>query len=263
MSSYFDKAFESAFPKHQPFREYQWPKFERTVSSQSLETSPLKAPTVGQRGKMPAKDMTTTSLVTSGDKPPVTVMEALFPARQVTHNQLTISDPNVLGSPGHLPVSLPFAGRRLHDYFINFNFVVQINGFKTPIKFQKIEGLDISFDEIEWRSGTDTHPHKKPGIPRFANIKLTKGVVPNMRLWTWCKAIMDGEVDRRDGSIHMLGDRGDKLIPTVSYNFFGAWPCSWTGLKVDGKGNALLVEELELAVYYVERETELKDRLPF
>ena len=64
---------------------------------------------------------------------------------------------------------------------------------------------------------------------------------------------MAGNTERKNGSIHVLADTHDTGSPEITYNFFQAWPCKWTGLKLDGKGTATLVEELELCVDYVSR----------
>ena len=37
------------------------------------------------------------------------------------------------------------------------------------------------------------------------------------------------------------------------YMFFEAWPSKWKGWSLDGKGNDVLVEEIELAVEKIER----------
>jgi phage tail-like protein len=99
----------------------------------------------------------------------------------------------------------------------------------------------------------DHHPHKRPGIHRYGNIKLTKGVIANRALWDWCARLMAGNIERHNGTIHVLDDNHDKGAPKISYDFVAAWPCKWSGLKLDGKGSATLVEEIELAVDYVVR----------
>ena len=39
----------------------------------------------------------------------------------------------------------------------------------------------------------------------------------------------------------------------MRYNFFEAWPAKWKGFTLDGKGNDVNVEEIELAVEKIER----------
>lgn len=174
----------------------------------------------------------------------------LFPARIVVTRSLQVSHfgPHAPGVPMKGAVS----GRRRFDPYGDFNFVVEIEGVNVGA-FQKVDGLSIDVDEIEYRDSLDPHPRKRPGIHRYNNIKLTKGVIENTSLWRWCQNVMAGEIDRRNGTIHILNDSGDKTKPDVSYHFYGAWPCKWSGLRVDGKGGATLVEEMELALDHFNR----------
>ena len=147
-------------------------------------------------------------------------------------------------------------GRRDHDYFGDYNFVIRIDGEdnKDYGAFQKCDGLSWETDLIEWRDSMDPYPRYRPGIRRFGKIKLTKGFVDNTKLWDWCQSVMKGKHDRKNGVIHLLNEDGDKGSPAVSYKFIDAFPIKWSGFKLDGKGSSGLVEEVELVVECVERE---------
>jgi phage tail-like protein len=173
----------------------------------------------------------------------------LFPQRKVKKT-LLVSNFSV-NSPGQ-PAKGSVAGRRDFDPYGDFNFVVQIEGIAAGA-FQKVDGLTVEVDAIEYKDSLDPHPRKRPGIHRYGNLKLTKGVIENTALWDWCCRLMAGEIDRRNGTIHVLPDDGDRAKPEVSFNFVAAWPCKWSGLRVDGKGGATLVEEIELVVDRWER----------
>ena len=146
--------------------------------------------------------------------------------------------------------------RRDHDYFGEYNFVIRIDGEdnKDYGAFQKCDGLSWETDLIEWRDSMDPYPRYRPGIRRFGKIKLTKGFVNNTKLWDWCQSVMKGKHDRKNGVIHLLNDDGDDGSPAVSYKFIDAFPIKWSGFKLDGKGSAGLVEEVELVVECIERE---------
>ena len=162
---------------------------------------------------------------------------------------------NGSGSGGSTP-SESSTGRRDHDYYGEYNFVIRIDGEDNEAygAFQKCDGLSWETDLIEWRDSMDPYPRYRPGIRRFGKIKLTKGFVDNTKLWDWCQSIMKGTHDRKNGVIHLLKDDGDESAPAVSYKFIDAFPIKWSGFKLDGKGSAGLVEEVELVVECVERE---------
>ncbi len=282
--SYFDAMFAKAFPPDKPFPAYSFPKMIRNVTTQSLETSILNPETPGQRspfdaravktqavgmgpgggadgavGSLAGMEVNTQGLATSagiaenaGVTPvvvqhrvfPMVSVMALFPQRQVMENTVRISD--------HSPMTGQAAkgaktGRREHDPYGDFNFIIEIGDLKLGA-FQKIDGLDVEIDQIEYKDSMDPYPRKRPGIHRYGNIKLTKGVVNSSLIWDWCNRVMQGDIDRQNGTIHVIPDNGDKSKPEMSYHFYAAWPCKWSGLKVDGKGTTTLVEELELCV---------------
>ena len=79
---------------------------------------------------------------------------------------------------------------------------------------------------------------------------MKRGYINNTELWDWRKKVIEGKVERKAGSIILCGDDGSEIM---RYNFFEAWPSKWKGFTLDGKGNDVTVEELELAVEKIER----------
>ncbi len=157
--------------------------------------------------------------------------------------------------PSHTPakvLTLEETGirRRGHDHHGDYNFVIEIDGVQAGA-FQKCAGLSLEVDEIVYRDGLDAFERKRPGAYRFGSIKLTKGYTSSGALWGWCEAIMNGELDRRNGSIRLVADDGDETLAT--YEFYDAWPKKWTGFALDGKGAGALIEEVELAVELIAR----------
>ncbi len=258
--SVWDSLFTKAFPPSPPWKPYTWKKFSVEMKQGTFEPSPLNPPppgslkpwsratavaTPGVRNGLAPRKVNTMKLVTTYKAMPVLAMAALFPQIQVVPKNLQISSfgPNAPGTPAQGAV----AGRRKFDPYGDFNFVVEIEGLAVGA-FHKVDGLNMEIDSIEYRDSLDPHPHKRPGIHRYTNIKLTKGVIENTALWDWCCKIMAGDTDRRNGTVHILNDAGDDKSPDTSFDFFQAWPCKWSGLRIDGKGGATLVEELELAI---------------
>ena len=126
----------------------------------------------------------------------------------------------------------------------NYNFHVEIGGISRAA-FHEVTGLDSSIDVIEHREGGwNLSPRKLPGQTKHANIVLKWGLSTDRELIDWHQKIVDGEVDRRDGSIVLL-DRGGQ--ETARWNFVRAWPAKYTGPALNAEGNDVAIETLELA----------------
>ncbi len=139
--------------------------------------------------------------------------------------------------------------RRPFDHIGGFNFTVEIEGV-TQGAFRNVEGLDSETEIVEFQDGDDIILRKRPGRTKYANIVLKRGYVNNEELWQWRKKVIEGKVERKSGSIILCADDGTEIS---RYNFFEAWPAKWKGFTLDGKGNDVTVEELELAVEKIER----------
>lgn len=235
--------------KPAPSNPYPYPSLIKEVKVTKLETSTPAGPQPGTRVPMAVKKVTVTTLVVSyrfvkSIWTRINLMRAVKPPKSLLQNMS-------VNAPGK-PVKGAHQGRRTFDPHGDFAFHVEIEGIGAG-SFAKFDGIDVEVDQIEYMDSLDPHPHKRPGIYRFGNLKLTKGVIDNKALWNWCQEVMAGKTPRKNGTIHVLSDTHDKNSPQISYNFFAAWPCKWSGLRLDGKGTATLVEEIELAIDYVER----------
>lgn len=135
------------------------------------------------------------------------------------------------------------------DPYKNFNFTVSINGITAG--FSEVSGLDSEVSVIEYREGGDHLIRKLPGLIKFANIVLKRGITESLELYNWYKAIMQGKNDRRDGSIILLDD---ERTPVTRWNFKNAFPCKYQGPDLNAKTSEVAIETLELACEYIERE---------
>ena len=142
--------------------------------------------------------------------------------------------------------------RREFDHIGQFNFIVELEGL-TVGRFKAVDGLDSETEVVEYQDGEDLRLRKRPGRTKFSNVVLKRGYADKAmdELWEWRKTVMEGKVVRKSGSIILLNDHGKDI---ARYNFFEAWPCKWKGWDLDGKGTDVAIEELELAVEWIERE---------
>lgn len=140
---------------------------------------------------------------------------------------------------------------RSFDHLFNGRFLIEIEGV-TQGAFTACDGLEASVDVVRFADGSDklNGERKRPGRARYANIVLRRGVTRSHELWDWFKAVTDGHIERRAGSVIVCGDDGSEIY---RYNFFEAWPCRWKSLVLRTDEPGTLVEELELAVEKIER----------
>ena len=139
--------------------------------------------------------------------------------------------------------------RRAFDHIGNHNFRVEIEGVTTAA-FSDCSGAEVIVEVVETLDGDDAITRKRPGRIHYSNIVLTRGYTNSTELWDWIKAVLDGKVERKSGSIIMLDDALDEI---TRYNFFEAWPARWKGFEFDRGGNDASIEVLEIAVEKLER----------
>jgi phage tail-like protein len=142
------------------------------------------------------------------------------------------------------------AGPQRDDPYKAFNFLVQIDGV-TRAGFSEVSGLDSETVVIEYRSGGENVVRKLPGLTKFGNIVLRRGVTQDDELWNWRQSVVDGNVDRRNGSIVLLDDQRTEV---VRWNFRNGWPCKWEGPGLNAKTNEVAIETVEIAHEGLERD---------
>jgi phage tail-like protein len=131
------------------------------------------------------------------------------------------------------------------DPYQGFNFLVEIDGV-TVAGFSEVSGLSSETAVIEYREGNDRRNsvRKIPGLTKFSNITLKRGITTDRSLWNWRKAVIDGAVVRRSGAIILLDA---ERTPVVRWNFHEGWPAKWEGPTLKATGNELAIETLEIA----------------
>ena len=138
---------------------------------------------------------------------------------------------------------MPATGERT-DPYANFNFLVQIDGVNVA-GFSECSGLSTDTDPIEYRTGSeDITVRKVPGLKKFANVSLKRGMTQNLDLWNWRKTVLDGVTQRKDGSITLLNEARQ---PAMRWHFRQGWPAKWEGPSLNATGNEVAIETLEIA----------------
>ena len=131
-----------------------------------------------------------------------------------------------------------------HDPYKAFNFRVEIEGIAWAA-FSEVGGLESETAVIEYRVGGEPRTVRKlPGLTKYANIVLRRGITQDPELWNWRQSVVQGNVDRRNGSIVLLDDDETEV---VRWNFFQGWIAKWEGPALNAKANEVAIETIEIA----------------
>jgi len=133
---------------------------------------------------------------------------------------------------------------REHPY-TGLNFRVEIDGL-AGASFAEVTGLESETAVVEYRTGDARRnaPIKLPGLTKYANIVLRRGITRDTSLWQWRKSIVEGTLDRRNGIIVLMDEtRADVL----RWTFRNGWPCKISGPTLDADANEVAIETLEIA----------------
>lgn len=138
------------------------------------------------------------------------------------------------------------------DPFRNFRFRVEIDNV-AEAHFSEVQIAETTTEPIDYREGPDpTHVRKLPGLTKYGAITLKRGVTDSMVLHQWHKDIIDGKVGekRKTVTIIVIDEAGkDRARFVVSE----AWPSKYDPSDLNGKGNEVFIEQLELANEGIER----------
>jgi len=138
----------------------------------------------------------------------------------------------------------------LKDPYVNFNFLVEIDGI-TRAAFHQVSGFDSAIDVIEHREGgQNTTTRKLPGMTKYANIQLKWGITDDLQLFEWHRQAVQGDLQRKNGSIVLLNRKGEEV---ARWNFVRAWPSRYTASELTAEGGDVAIESLELAHEGLER----------
>lgn len=132
-----------------------------------------------------------------------------------------------------------------NDPYSSFSFLVEIDGV-TVAGFSEAAGLSTATDIIEYRNGNETNTVRKlPGLKKFTNITLKRGMTDSRELWDWRRTVEDGRTERQSGSIVLRNEAQEEAL---RWNFREAWPTKLDAPSFNAKNNETALESIELAV---------------
>ena len=137
-----------------------------------------------------------------------------------------------------------------NDPLRNFRFRLEIGGINEA-HFSEVTGFDISTDAIDYREGDeDTFVRKLPGLTKFGNVTLKRGVTDSIDLYNWYQDVVAGKIRREQVTIVVLDEKGDDK---ARFEVREAWPMKYDPMDLNAKGNDVSIETLELVNEGVKR----------
>ena len=124
------------------------------------------------------------------------------------------------------------------------NFVVEIDG-SAMAGFMVCTGLKSATAVIEYREGSEklNTVRKIAGLTKYSNIVLKRGVSGSMDLYQWRKAVIDGDIQRRNIAIILHNEKREEVCRWLVKN---AWPCGMTGPDLNAGESGVAIEEFEI-----------------
>lgn len=125
-----------------------------------------------------------------------------------------------------------------------FHFQVEWNG--TRVGFTEVSGLTQEIQPIEYREGNsfDYNVTKFPGMPKFGNLTLKRGIFLGDNEFTnWLMTAQKDKIERRTITVKLL-DETHK--PIMTWTVKEAWPCKVEGPSLKSTGNEVAIESIEL-----------------
>ena len=137
------------------------------------------------------------------------------------------------------------------DPYAAYNFQVIVtnvsdDGVAVSGAFTEVTGLELEIPPIEYRTGSeDITVRKIPGLKKFTNITLKRGITGHVGFFEWVKEALNGKVRRTAGSIVLLDENRQEVM---RWNFDRGWPTKYTGPSLAAGKNEIAIETLVLSV---------------
>jgi phage tail-like protein len=138
------------------------------------------------------------------------------------------------------------------DPYRNFRFRVEIDGI-VAAGFSEVQIGETVTEVIDYREGNEPfHLRKLPGLHKFGNVTLTRGMTASMELVNWHRQVQAGDTvnARRNVVVIVMDESG---TDQARFAIHAAWPAKYAVGALNGNGNEVLIETLELVNEGIER----------
>lgn len=138
------------------------------------------------------------------------------------------------------------------DPYARFNFKVVIDAIQVA-SFSEVTGLNAEVASIDYREGGDLTltPRKVPGLSKYGNVTLKRGVTQELAIFQWIDKGMKGDVDRKASISIDLCDEQQKVV--ASWTLLNVWPTKYMAPDLKADASEIAIETLEFCHEGVER----------
>ena len=126
----------------------------------------------------------------------------------------------------------------------NYNFLVDFGGGTGGFTEVIIPGIVI--EVIEYRNGNDPDNvvRKLPGMNKYPDMILKRGLVGTLDLYDWINDVRNGNANAvRDVVIQL---QSEHRTPVWSWRLRRAWPSRYSFGALNAKGKDVVIEEMAL-----------------
>jgi phage tail-like protein len=146
----------------------------------------------------------------------------------------------VIGFGAAMAMGKKFLGLRLDPYSA-YNFLVEIEGIIAG-GFTDVSGLSINTEvERKMFGGENDREYTFIKCTKYTDLTLKHGISDLDLLWNWYDDVIQGKIERKNGSIYLLDHQG---IPAMWWNFIEAYPIKWDGPTFNAANSTVATETL-------------------
>lgn len=131
----------------------------------------------------------------------------------------------------------------LPKFYFEIDFGTKLKG----IPFQEVSGLDVPDQVIKYRSSNSPlfSTNKMPGIVKYGNIELKKGIFVNANsFWDWYAQHKANTIEKETVIIKLLDENGDIKM---QWQLDNAWPIRINHTQLKPHEDEVAVEKIEIA----------------
>lgn len=136
-----------------------------------------------------------------------------------------------------------------------YNFLVSLDGDDAGAAragFTRVTGLDLRVELIRYRNGNDRSQTSRliPGLAPNPVVALSRGIIGDLDLYTWVRAVADGQAQPRNVRIDLLSE--DRSAVAQSWLLRRALPTALDGPDLDARSSEVAIETLVLVAEGIE-----------
>lgn len=138
------------------------------------------------------------------------------------------------------------------DLYRKHNFEVELVDGPTVGGFDRISGLTMQMETVEYREGgVNDYVHKLPGQFTHATVLLENGITNEKVMFDWVNKVRSGETSAEEArsNVQILVRSGHKEDERWGYEIFDALPIQWDGpdLRAEETEGDVAHQTVELA----------------